>query len=241
MTRETSRRLAGMARGNAAKSREESLIGSLAPPAFTSAVPKPSPVLLIDSIPQELMMEWGTKLYMLMNLAWGYIETILDICIQQRIPATKPLVRTIRDIRRRYDQFRHRSIDDRHDRMEAHNAEVFECNFEADFDRLFNGLELEAGRHGLTEGHRTLLIATNQALTIMDAVKVYARMCDAEIRRRGVWTCDCCMLQSEFMELYPLIPEFAGDCYERDIEARRLTAGILANRIKGIKFSEINK
>lgn len=242
MTRETSRRLAEAARKKAAVSREDMLMSRLAPPkALQSAVPDPTPVLLVDSMPQELMTEWGTKLYMLMNLAWGYVETILDICIQQRIPDTKPLVRRIRDIRRRYDQFRHRSIDDRHDRMETYNAEVFESNFSADFDRLFHGLELEAGRHRLTDAHRTLLIATHQALTIMDAVKMYARMCDREIRDRGIWTCDLCLLQSEFQELYPLIPQFAGDCYRGDVEARRLTAGILVNRINAIKLTETDK
>lgn len=210
----------------------------LRPVAFRSAVPEPKPVLVVDSIPQDLLTEWGTKLYLLMNLAWGYIDTVLDLSIQQRIADTKPLVRRIRDIRRRYDQFRHRSIDDRHDRMETRNAEVFEDIFSDDLDRLFHGLEMEAARHSLTPGHRSLLIATNQALTIMDAVKVYARMCDRQIRDRGVWTCDCCLLQSEFMELYPLIPQFAGDCYRPGIEARRLTANILANRICGVRFTE---
>lgn len=231
-----SRRLAALARQQATLPREQRLMQRITPSAFESAIPQPEPVLVVDSVPEELIFEWGTKLYMLMNLTWSYIDTVIDLCIQQRIPDTKPLVRRIRELRRLYDRFRHKSIDDEHESMETHNAEVFEYKFSADFDRLFNGLDMEVGRLRLKPAHRDLVIAVQQALTLMDAVKVYARQCDAEIQKLGVWTCDCCLVQAEFLQLYPLIPQFAGDCYRPDISARAVTARILANRLSSLSL-----
>lgn len=35
----------------------------LRPVAFRSAVPEPKPVLITDSIPPDLLTQWGTRLY----------------------------------------------------------------------------------------------------------------------------------------------------------------------------------
>lgn len=228
--------LARLAEREGSLSREERLLRSLAPAPLRSVIPSPRPVRLIDEMPEDVMMVWAWKLYTIMNLTWSYIDTILNLCIQQRIKDTKPLVRTIRDIRHRYDQFRQHSIDSEHEAKETYNAEVFEEQFSADFDRLFNGLEMEVNRLDLTPGHRMLVIATQQALTLMDAVKIYARLCDREIKANGIWTCDCALLQDEFLQLYPLIPQFAGDCYRPDLTARQTTARILANRLQSINI-----
>lgn len=200
------------------------------PIPYKSVVPAPRRVRLIDEVPEELMVEWGVKLYTLMNLAWNYIDTILDIVCQRRICATKTLVRTIRRLRREYDIFRAKSVDSEFIRKEDGNSDRFEELLQGDFSRLFNGLEMEISHLGLSEEDRVLVIAIQQALTIMDAVKMYARWCDARIRDLGIWTCDCCMVQSEFLALYPLIPQFAGDALEKS-ETRRITASILCNSI----------
>ena len=86
------------------------------------------------------------------------------------------------------------------------------------------------------------MIAVQQALTLMDAVKAYARWCDKKIASFGVWVCDCCMVQTEFLKLYPLIPLFAGDCYNPDSQARTLTAQIIVNKLnRKIEFVNTNK
>ena len=229
-----SRRLAEIARREASVPREQRLLSSLTPSAPISVIPKPKPVRLIDEMPEDKMIQWAWKLYTLMNLSWGYIDTILDLCVQMRLKDTRPLVRVIRDLRRSYDRFRARSIDSDHVAKETHNAEVFEEQFSSDFDRLFNGLYNEVSRLDLKPDHRSLVIATQQALTLMDAVKVFARMCDKEIKAHGIWTCDCSLLQDEFQQLYPLIPQFAGDCYRPDLRVRQTTARILANRLASI-------
>ena len=94
-----------------------------------------------------------------MNLAWGYVETILDLCAQMKIPDTGPLCRTIRELKREYDRFRSSSMWGGADAEESKRAEDFEDFFSEDFDRLFNGLEMEVNKLDLTPPHKLLVIA----------------------------------------------------------------------------------
>lgn len=198
-----------------------------------SAVPTQRWQCVTDVVPSQILVGWACRLFTLTNLAWQYIDTVCDLCCQMRLSDTKPLVRTVRQIRREYDLFRSRSIDDESVREETRRSEHFEENHDEDFRKLFFGLENEVGKLDLKPDHRNLVLATQQALTVMDAVKVYARRLDKIIREEyGLLTPDYCLVQNDFMRLYPLIPEFAGDKYQPDIEARRLTATILANRME---------
>ena len=200
-----------------------------------SAVPRQSWHCVVDVVPPRVLVDWALRLYTLTNLAWQYIDTVLDISVQMRQPETKKLVRAVRQIRREYDQFRAKSVDDESARKETERTELFEDIHSEDFRKLFFGLENEVGKLGLKPQHRDLLVATQQALTVMDSVKVYARRLDEKMRREYSLFCpDCSLVQVEFLRLYGLIPQFAGDCYRPDIEARRLTARILANRVESI-------
>lgn len=193
----------------------------------------------IEDVPDELLTEWSYKLFALMNLTWDYVETICNLCIGMRLQPTKPLVREVRALKREYDRFRWRSVDSHMESCETDHALRFEDRFRDDFSRLLNGIDLEVAKLDLTHDHRLLVIAVQQALTLMDAVKIYARWCDREIAGFGVWVCDCCMVQTEFLKLYPLIPQFAGDCYQPGINARKLTASILVNRLKEMPLYEL--
>ena len=204
-----------------------------------TAPPPPRRKNGIEAVPDNLLTEWSFKLFALMNLTWDYVDTICDLCISMKLQPTKPLVRTIRALRREYDRFRQRSVDSETERNETDHGLRFEERFGEDFRRLTNGIEIEVNKLDLTHDHRLLVIAVQQALTLMDAVKIYARWCDREIAGFGVWVCDCCMVQTEFLKLYPLIPQFAGDCYQPGINARKLTASILVNRLKEMPLYEL--
>lgn len=185
----------------------------------------------LADIPGELLEAWGIKLFSLMNLTWDYIDTICDLCVAMRLQPTKPLVRLVRELKRNYDSFRSLYVHSGFQRKERRNGELIEENLSLDFKKLFYSLSNEVSKLGLADDHKSLVIAVQQALTLMDAVKVYARRCDREIAAMGVWVCDCCLVHTEFLKLYDIIPQFAGDCYQPDIEARRLTAGIIARRL----------
>ena len=202
-----------------------------------STLRTPAQKKTIKDVPERLLTEWSFKLFALMNLAWDYVDTICDLCISIRLEQTKPLVRQVRNLKREYDHFRWAVMDGRMERNETDHGIRFENLFEDDFERLVNGIEIEVNKLDLKPEHKTIVIAVQQALTLMDAVKIYARWCDKEIARHGVWVCDYCMVQTEFLKLFPIIPVFAGDCYQPDIEARRTTSRILANRLREIPLN----
>lgn len=194
-------------------------------------------VTIREVIDQDTMMEWASSLCTLMNLTWGYVETILDMCVLMKLKDTKPLVRRVRELKREYDQFRHTVIDDKCERKETETAEAFEDLVQKHLTKLFNGIDFEMRKIGLKDDWKALAIAVHQAMTLMDVVSLYARRCDEEIRKRGVDVKDRCMIQEEFLALYPLIPQFAGDCYIKDFPAHKITANILLNEIVKLELN----
>lgn len=193
----------------------------------------------LEAVPDDLLSEWSFKLFALMNLTWDYIDTICDLCAGMRLDATKPLVRQVRELKREYDRTRWRFVSQTLEDNEKDHALRFEERFRDDFRRLTNGLEMEVNKLDLKADHKLLVISVQQALTLMDAVKAYARWCDGRIASFGVWVCDHCMVQTEFLRLYSVIPEFAGDCYRQDLQARKITSGILVNRLKGMRLDDL--
>ncbi|MDE7180064.1 MAG: hypothetical protein K2N88_02560 [Muribaculaceae bacterium] len=195
----------------------------------------------IEAVPDEVLVDMSARLFALMNLTWDYVDTILDICISLRISETKPLVRIIRNLKREYDKFRWSCMTSTSERDEQETGLEIEEKLSVDFNRLFNGVEHEVNKLGLSKEHKMLVIATQQALTLMDAVKIYARRCDKKIASYDVWVCDCCMVQTDFMKLYPLIPQFAGDCYQPNLNARKLSAGIIANKLQDLELEGMKR
>ncbi|MDE7345395.1 MAG: hypothetical protein K2N48_01480 [Muribaculaceae bacterium] len=212
--------------------------GSLVP----SQIPRSRPVKEEEAVGCDVFGGWILRIDLLTCLAWDYIETIIDICIRMRIKETKPLIRRIRELKRIFEQDRsyYGGVSDQSRRDERQNAEEFEDQFDQDFRRLFNGLEFETRKIGLEKDYETLAIATQQAMTILDATKIFLKDCDKEVRKLGYKCDDYHMAPEGFLPLFGLVPQFAGDCYKQHIEARRLTAEILVKRVKGIEFTEID-
>lgn len=197
----------------------------------------PSVRYAADNLPDETARDWGSRVFALMNLAWDHIDTLCDICIQQRRDGTKPLVRRVREIRRDYDHFRHQviGVDGDFDREETERAETFLEIFEDDFKRIFNAIDFEVAKLGLQrkEDH-TLLIAVCQAMSVMKAVKLCASEFDKVADRYGLTPRSLCMVSDDFLKLYPLVPKFAGSLYSSDFPGLDLAAGIIRNRIMSI-------
>ena len=186
----------------------------------------------LDVVPADTLVEFACKVYALCSLTWDYVDTILDLCIELKVTETKPLVRKIRDLKREYDRFRGSSLSSYDMKKEAERGAQIEEYLQKDFDKLFYSLYNDVSRLKLTDGHRRLVIAVQQTMTLMDAVKIYAKDCDRVIESYGTPPIPYSIVQKEFLALYPLIPQFAGDCYTPDISARKITAGIIAQTLK---------
>lgn len=196
-------------------------------------------MLLTDAVPEDVLIGWSCRVFTLMNIAWGYVDAVCDICISMGQHKTKKLVRAVRQVRKDYDRFRSKSVDADMERGETDRGEAFEDACSADFDKLFHGLQTEINKLRLDPDQHMLVLGVQQALTVMDAVMEYAGKIDSRLRRDyGFYAPDYCVVPSDFRRLYHLVPQFAGDCYRPGEEARKLTAAILANRMDEVEIRD---
>lgn len=192
----------------------------------------------LRSIPENIFIDWSYRLLFIMNLAWTYIETCLDMAAILRIKELKPVSRRIRELKREYDIFRHSSMTDKMLRFETEMGEKFEDTFINDFKMLYFNLDSEVAKHDLNAEYRQLVIAVQQCLTVMQATREYCARCESTMRTEyGITPPPDCMIQKEFIETMRLIPLYAGDCYEADSPTRRTCANALANRLEKFPIS----
>lgn len=192
----------------------------------------------LDSVPNQELVEWSVKLFLLMNLSWGYVDTILNLCAQMKLGEVKHQCREIKEQKRLYYQFRQSFYSDNEEINETERGEWFEDTFSSDFDKLFNGIDNLARVVAGSENHRLVLIAVQQALTLIESVIRYARYCDGEIKKYGVWTTDCCMVQNEFLSMARIVRALPCAKDERFVPLRELSSRILENRLKGMEVWE---
>ena len=182
---------------------------------------------------------WIVKLYSLLPLAWDYIETICDLSANMGLAHTKPLVRRVRQLKREYDLFRSRDIDGANDSREKARSLRFEEAVSKTMWQYSNAVGVELDRCGLKGDERYLAMAVFQAMVIMDAVNLYARWCDRQMAKNGMWVCDRCMVQNEYLALDKLIPLFADRRCRKEIPSRNVTAKILFNKLREIPMREL--
>lgn len=211
--------------------------GMVMPLAF-DVLPKPPKPKTIHDMPSKLLVRLSAKTYLLVALAWDYVDTVLLCAASLKIAELKPLCRTIKSLRDEYLRFRARSIDHKQADEEFERGLNFEDFIKPDLDKLTYALKDTIAKHNLDREYAYFILAVQQALTLMDAVKEYSRYVDKRIASFGIPVRPegMTIVQEEFIKLFPLIPLFAGDAYDPDPMERKLTAKIIANRLHEVEM-----
>lgn len=192
-----------------------------------------------DRVPERDRLRIVTTVCVLGALAWDYAETVREIASQMRITATKALSRSVRQLRLDYDSRRRSVLDQAHLRREAELGELFGEICRDHFSRLCIGVASEKLVAGLSDDQMMLVKAVHEAVAVTDALRLYADEADRWIASYGV-TGVHSVLPDHFRRLAVLLPEFAGDCYNRDSESRKLTARILLAEMKQVYMFDDN-
>lgn len=188
----------------------------------------------LDDVPQQALARKGVKLSMLGTLATDYANTVLDIAGQMRISRTKRLSRCVRALISEYETFRRTYLDAAHIEAEQRLSVLFEDLNRRAFSHLCNGLKAETtGR--LRPDYAMLVQAVQMAMTVIDAMRLYAARCDRWVGSFGVRGRHS-MLHDFFPRLAMLLPEFAGDCYDPASPSRKATAAILEKELSNIEL-----
>lgn len=195
-----------------------------------------SPRRSIADVPQRELTYRTIKLYIVGALVWDYALTVLDIAAQMRITPVKKLSRAVREIHKDYERIRSLDLDEKHIRQEWQLAETFEAINRDNFKQLCAGLvsEIRSGT-SLNKEYEMLVEAVQMAMTVLDALKMFAGECDAFIRKYYP-EAPHSILPDHFSRLAVLLPEYAGDCYDRHSRARKLAAESLLNEINKMEF-----
>lgn len=189
----------------------------------------------LDDVPQDELAYRVVKLYIVGSLVWDYTESVLDLAAQMKIPgAPKKLSRAIREVHRDYDRVRSYDLDAEHVEKERELAELFEDINRKDFSELSKGLVKEIREEtNLNDEYVYLVEGVQIAMTVLDALVLYAAQCDIFIREyypRAPHS----ILPDHFRKLAILLPEYAGDCYNRHSKTRARIARALLDRINEI-------
>lgn len=193
----------------------------------------------IEDLPQKPLLRMMAKICIVGSLAWDYAETVRTLAAQMRLPDTIKLSRAMRELHADFDRFRQTSLSAADVRKETNLGLLFEQICEEHLSKFSYGFNSEKEIAMLSDDFRMLVKAVQMAMTVIDAMKLYAADCDRWITENGVFAAHS-VLPDHFRRLALLLPGFAGDCYNPDSESRRITARILYNEIKRIDIYDEN-
>lgn len=190
----------------------------------------------IDDIPVDIIAGMAARLYMLLNLAWDYVETIQQVAKLMRLDSAKKVSRRINELHQRYDQRRSYSLTDKEVLLERKIALLFETFCSPHLTKLHYSLTNEIKRAWPEIGADDVYLAeaVETAATILDAVIMFGKECDSYISSQGVTGHS--VITGEILELYRMLPQFMPRNIKIEGSARKLTAKILFNEIKQLEL-----
>lgn len=195
-----------------------------------------------ELVPPSVMFTMSIKIYMMGALAWDYADTVLDLLVQGKISETKKVARQLRDLRTEYLRFRRKYGDtlEEEDRLGL----MFEELNQKRIDKLYKHLAIEvAYTTQLSKQWQAICASALTALTMLDAMKLYARHCDKRIDNYGVVR-QHTILQEDFFTLANLLAKIIdGKCNPRLVTrskvAEELYAEVLALETFEVADSEV--
>ena len=94
---------------------------------------------ILDS---ETLMRFAYVPFVVAQLAWDYVDTVVCVSGMLNIKATKKLCRAVRELKREYDLVRSPYVNDAHRHSEEDNMYVFEEGAKDLFDLYLKNIEL---------------------------------------------------------------------------------------------------
>ncbi len=171
-----------------------------------------SKALLREVLSQDAIFSITYVPFVIAEIVWDYIDTIIDQAAIMKISATRKLCHPIRQLRRSYDRRRYTKIDERWRRSETNNMILFQETLSDYFDNSY-----KAYRYGLKVTYPTLeenslmLVSTVYVcLTILRALVRYTRAHEAIISKIVGYKI-APILPEELRQIEPLVRAFIGD------------------------------
>ncbi len=160
----------------------------------------------------ESLFRFAYVPFVIAKLVWDYADTILDIVSRLRIRETKALSRTIKTLRREYEQFRAPYIDEFHEQSENENMIVFEDGVSDIMAQMILNVrcDLKMEYPDIDNDYMLLLIAVYQCDITLRALLLYAeRQAESVAKKLDKYVGP--ILPRQMYALKALVIEFVGD------------------------------
>lgn len=187
----------------------------------------------INKPDRDVVAYMAARLELLGAIAWDYTDTVLLLAAQMRLGGSiRRASRLIHKIARDYDVSRTHIVGSHFRNQAKELGALFEQICSEHFNKLSYGLDNEREISALDSQYKLLVKATQMALTVIDAMRLYANECDEWLHKHDIFGHS--ILSEHYAVLATLLPIYAGNAYNRASETRKLTAQILINELKRI-------
>lgn len=192
----------------------------------------------------DMMMRLMYVPFAVGELVWDYADTVVTMAECLGDKATKPLIRTIKELRNTFKADHSRYLDADHRRTEVDNGLVFEEAVESEFNMYLMHLrtELKSRYPELDPDNLYLVEAVYQCHLTAKALLLYTSKIQAKAAKRlgrDVFS----VLPLSMRRLPELILEFAGDKQPSDkfMELHKTYIRTLAAKIEEAEFTDLPK
>lgn len=199
---------------------------------------------LSEVLDSETLMRFAYVPFVVVQLAWDYADTIVDVASMLKLHPTKKLCRAVRELKRQYDRVRDEFTNYAHRDSEIDNMYVFEDGVSDLFSLYLKNIEfdLKSEYPDLGEDYRNYLLAIYQCHIVLQSIYRYAEMQKVKIEKIvGHQIGD--VLPKELRRLDILVMAFVGDKpISAKFDAQQNTyAQCLANRMTLIELNDKDK
>lgn len=186
-----------------------------------------------NSIPDFLKFDWDCKIYALMNLAWDYVDTILDQAVQMRISELKVVSRAVRENKKIFEKALWQVLGSERMQEETKRGLVLEEFVYPIIQRFRKGINAEVESRDIEDKYKMYAVSVYEATMLVHAVLMLWSLFDERASKYGARLDRNKLVPPCFCSLVVALPSFGGDQYDPKLPMIDEFAEELAKAVNG--------
>lgn len=168
--------------------------------------------LIHEQLSEDAVFSLTYVPFVIAEVAWDYIDSILNIAVLMRLRETKPLCRTMKELRKEYDRERFAIINDKWRASETENMIMFQeelaqTYFSPVLKQYREAIEAEHGK--IDDNSLMLVLSAYMCDTVLEALQRYERAQSKIVR--AIIGYDITIRPKQLDTVKRLVLQFCGD------------------------------
>ena len=151
--------------------------------------------------------------FVISDVFFDYVDTVLDLTAQLRISALKKVSRVIKELKKNYEYYKSMHLNYFHRQQEMEHRDMILDGFYEDFNNEYKMIQFKVSneRKSLISDYRQFIGAVYMALIIFEVLKKYCKKADDVIE--SYWgECENSILTKQAVMTAELLWQYTGDC-----------------------------